>query len=653
MAVISSFDRDAERQRLLTRRTLVLGGLQGAALSALLGKLYYLQVVESDRYAMLAEDNRISLRLLVPPRGLILDRNGVPLALNEQNFRAVLVAERAGDVEHTLEKMAQLLPLTELDRVKLMRDLRRQRSFAPLTIRENLTWDQVSAVEVNLPDLPGVSIEVGQVRSYPFGEAAAHMLGYVGAVSESEMDDEDQLLSQPGFRIGKNGLEKRHDLNLRGGAGTSELEVNAVGRVVRELSRTEPTAGHQVTLTIDAKLQDYAQQRIAPHISASAVVMDINSGGILALASYPSFNPNEFSTGISSELWESLNQNEAAPLTNKATQGVYPPGSTFKTVVAIAALEAGVSPDYRVFCSGQVYFGDHAFHCWEHKGHGAVDLHGALQHSCDIYFYDVSRRAGIDKIAEVARRFGMGTRTDLELPNEKAGLIPDSIWKKKTFKDIWHPGETLVAAIGQGYVLATPVQLCQLTARLASGGKAVKPHLTKSVEGVMTEQTEWPQIQVDPEHLQRVLNGMAAVTAPGGTAASARIMQPGMEMAGKSGSSQVRRITMAERAAGGGKAKKNEELPWKERDHALFIAFAPVSKPKFACCVVVEHGGGGGKVAAPICRDLLLEAQLLDQSRTVAENTAPAAAASAVSTVPSDSSPTAPAPVTRPQSAPF
>lgn len=604
MAVISSFDRDAERQRLLTRRTLVLGGLQGAALSALLGKLYYLQVVESDRYAMLAEDNRISLRLLVPPRGLILDRNGVPMALNEQNFRAVLVAERAGDVEHTLEQLTQLLQLADPDRAKLMRDLRRQRAFAPLTIKENLTWDQVSAVEVNLPDLPGVSIEVGQVRSYPFGEAAAHMLGYVGAVSEAEMNDEDQLLSQPGFRIGKNGLEKRHDLNLRGSAGTSELEVNAVGRVVRELSRTESTPGHQVTLTIDAKLQDYAQQRISQHVSASAVVMEVDTGGVLALASYPSFNPNEFSTGISTELWESLTQNEATPLNNKATQGTYPPGSTFKTVVAIAALEAGVSPDYRVYCSGQVYFGDHAFHCWERKGHGAVDLHGALAHSCDIYFYDVSRRAGIDRIAEVARRFGLGARTDLELPNEKAGLIPDTAWKKKALKDIWHPGETLVAAIGQGYVLSTPLQLCVLTARLASGGKAVKPHLTKSVEGVMTEQTEWPQIQVDPEHLQRVLNGMAAVMSPGGTAWRAQIKQPGMEMAGKSGSSQVRRITMAERAAGGGKAKKNDELPWKERDHALFIAFAPLEQPRLALGIIVENGESGSKAAAPIARAL-------------------------------------------------
>jgi penicillin-binding protein 2 len=546
---------------------------------------------------MLAEDNRISLRLLVPPRGLILDRNGVPLALNEQNFRAVLVAERAGDVEHILEQLGQLLPMADGDRKRILRDLQRQRSFAPLTVRENLTWDQVSAVEVNLPDLPGVSIEVGQVRSYPFGEAAAHLLGYVGAVSEAEMTDEDQLLSQPGFRIGKNGLEKRHDLDLRGAAGTSELEVNAVGRVVRELSRTEPTPGHQVVLTIDAKLQDYAQQRISAHESAAAVVLEVETGGILALASYPSFNPNEFSTGISNELWDNLVQNEAAPLSNKVTQAQYPPGSTFKPIVAIAALESGVSPDYRVSCSGEVYFGDHPFHCWVRHGHGPLDMHGALEHSCDIYFYDVSRRCGIDKIAEVARRFGMGTRTELELPGERPGLIPDTAWKKKTYKDIWHPGETLVAAIGQGYVLSTPLQLAQMTARLASGGKAVRPHLTKSVEGVFTERTEWPQIEVDPDHLALVLRGMTSVVnSPSGTAYKARITQPGMEMAGKSGSAQVRRITMAERSTG---VKKNDELPWKERDHALFISFAPISKPKYACCVVVEHGGGGGGRGRP------------------------------------------------------
>ncbi len=618
--MLSSFDRDTERQRLLTRRTLVLGGMQAAAVSALVARLYYLQILEADRYTMLAEDNRISLRLLSPPRGLIVDRYGVPLALNEQNFRMMMVREQAGDVEAMLQRLSKLVPLTELDIRRVMRDVPRTRPFAPLTVKENLSWDQVSAIELNTPDLPGVSIEVGQVRAYPFGETMAHVLGYVGVVSEKELQgSEDPLLSLPGFRIGKNGLEKAHDLALRGQAGTQQLEVNAVGRVVRELSRQEGQPGKQVTLTLDAKLQHYAQQRLQEHPSAAAVVMDVRSGGVLALCSNPSFDPNQFAMGIGYDAYQALLADERGPLTNKAIAGQYPPGSTFKCLVALAALEAGVvSAEHRVYCNDHMELGGHRFHCWKKGGHGAMNMHDALKHSCDIYFYEVSRRLGIERIAEMARRFGLGSKTGLEVPGERAGLVPDGKWKRATLKEPWYDGETLINSIGQGYMLATPLQLAVMTARMANGGYAVEPHVTKSVESAYEERTVWPAIGVKPENLRLVIDGMnGVVNEQGGTAYASRITQVGMEMVGKTGSSQVRRITMAERATG---VRKNEDLPWKERDHALFISFAPIQNPKYACAVIVEHGGGGSKVAAPIARDILLECQMLDAARaTVAQ----------------------------------
>lgn len=623
--MLSAFDRDAERQRLLTRRTVVLGGLQAAAVGALVARLYYLQIVEGDRYTMLAEDNRISLRLLAPPRGLIVDRFGVPMALNEQNFRLSLVSERAGDPTQILAQVADLIPLSEADRRRIQRDLQRSRAFAPVTVKENLTWEQVAAIEVNLPDLPGVSIEVGQVRSYPFGEAAAHVVGYVGAVNEQELAEGngDPLLEQPGFRIGKNGMERRHDLALRGSAGNQQLEVNAVGRVIRELSRQEGQPGRQVTLTIDSKLQHYVQQRLGQERSASAVVMDVHSGGILALCSWPSFDPNQFAMGISTDLWQSLLKDETAPLTNKAIAGQYAPGSTFKMIVGLAALEAGVvGTDFRVFCPGHYELGNHRFHCWKKGGHGSMNMHDAMKHSCDTYFYEVSRRVGVNRIAEMARRFGMGQRTEIDLPGERPGLVPDEAWKRRALKDVWHQGETLIVSIGQGYMLATPLQLAVMTARLVNGGHAVQPHLTKAVEELYRERTDWPRLDVDPQHLAFILNSMHAVTMEaGGTAFGSRITHAGLEMGGKTGTSQVRRITMAERATG---VRKNEDLPWRERDHALFVGYAPIHAPKYCVSVIVEHGGGGGKIAAPIARDILLECQMLEAGRGPVAEAAPA-----------------------------
>ena len=481
-ASIRPMDRDADRHRLLTRRALTLGGLQLGLLGTLVGRLYYLQIVQSSRYAMLADENRISLQLLAPPRGEIMDRYGVPLAINQQNFRLQANTEQIRDLNETLAQLARIVPVSETDLKRIEREHRHQHRFVPLTIRENLSWDQVSAIELNAPDLPGVSIDVGQTRHYPYGEATAHVLGYVGLVAETELTGEP-LLALPGFRIGKSGVEKTHDVDLRGTAGTSQMEVNNVGRIIRELSRQEGTPGSDVTLTLDIGLQTFAQDRLKDEQSAAAVVIDVHTGGIYALASYPSYDVNQFTLGINNELWHSLITNPTAPLTDKVVAGQYAPGSTFKTMVAMAALETGtIGPDHTVFCPGSMQLGDHTFHCWKHGGHGTVDMIEAVAQSCDVYFYDLAKRIGIDKIAETAREFGLGSKLDIDLQGERPGNIPDQAWKKRVLNASWQQGETLVNAIGQGYVLATPLQLggdvraacqwrlCRQTASHQAGG---------------------------------------------------------------------------------------------------------------------------------------------------------------------------------------
>jgi len=607
-------NEDLLRLKGMSRRALLLGAGQLGLFGLIAGQLYKLQVLQSDRYRLLAEENRINIKLLTPPRGQILDRFGVQLAVNEQNYRVVLTRERSPDAAATLDRLAEIVPISEEDRARAL-DTRRYRAFVPVTVAENLTWEQVSRIEVNAPDLPGVAIEVGQTRLYPYGPMLAHILGYVAAVSEQELQaSDDPLLQLPDFRIGKNGIEKSHDLALRGKAGSSQVEVNAVGRVIRELARDEGEPGRELVTTLDASLQSFCYQRLLGETAASAVVMDVSNGDLLALASVPGYDDNAFTRGISSADWKALVEDPLKPLNNRAIAGTYAPGSTFKMVVALAALEAGISPAATVWCPGVYKLGNAKFHCWKRQGHGHVDMHGGIKHSCDVFFYDVAKRVGIDRIADMAFRLGLGKPTGIELPNEKGGVIPTRDWKLANLGEPWQGGETLVTAIGQGFVLATPLQLAVMTARLANGGLGVQPHLTRGFRDQGTEDPAPPPafapIGVNPEHLAVVIKAMNGVTnEQGGTAYRNRIADEGWEMAGKTGTSQVRRITMAERAQG---VTKNEDLPWHRRDHALFVAFAPVHAPRYACAVVVDHGGGGSAVAAPIARDILIEAQRRD-----------------------------------------
>ena len=608
---------DNDRSKLFNRRALMLAGGKGVLVSALIARMYYLQVVEADRYAMLAHDNRVSMRLLAPPRGLILDRNGIAMAVNQHNYRVLVVSEQTPSLDYTLDALAQIITLTDHDRARITKESRRRRSFVPITVRENLSWEEVARIEVNAPDLPGVIIDVGQSRYYPLEGLGAHILGYVSAVSETDQTNNDPLEELPGFRIGKAGVERTYDLALRGRGGTSQEEVNAVGRVMRELDRREGEPGVDLALTLDLRLQEYAAQRLGDQ-SAAVVVMDIHTGEVIVMASTPSYDPNAFNRGLTHDEWKELSGDPRSPLQNKAVSGTFAPGSTFKLVVAIAALEAGaISPEQTVLCRGHTEMGNIKFHCWKKGGHGSVDLVAALKGSCDVYFYEIARRVGFDKVAEVASRFGLGVPTGIDLPNERPGLIPNRAWKRKNLKQPWHPGETLINGIGQGYCLTTPLQLAVMVARIANGGQQVIPHVARDLiidqQATPRPAPNWESCGVSQRSLNLVRKGMNAVSnEPGGTAYRARIQQEGMFLSGKTGTAQVRRITMRERETG---VKKNEDLPWKERDHALFVAYAPEDAPRFSIAVVVEHGGGGSAVAAPIARDIMLEVEKRERAR--------------------------------------
>lgn len=620
--------KDSSRFKSFSRRVAFLGGGKVLLLSLLAGRMYQLQVIESDKYKTLADENRINLRLLPPPRGTIVDRYGRALAVNQENYRVTLVAEQVNDINTILDTLSGIISLEDYERHRILREVRRRRGFVPVTVRENLDWRDVSRIEVNAPDLPGLSIEVGQSRQYPFAEDFAHVLGYVSAVSEKEVTG-DPLLELPGFKVGKNGVERVFDLNLRGKAGNTQVEVNAVGRVIRELSRQEGQPGVDLRLTIDRDLQKLAADRLKEEKSASAVILDIHNGDVLALSSVPGFDPNEFVTGLSSKTWRRLINDPYAPLTNKAISGLYAPGSTFKMVVALAALEARiVAPDHRVFCRGHTQLGNARFHCWKRHGHGWQDMYDAHQNSCDVYFYDIAKRIGIDRIAAMATRFGLGTKTGIELPSEKGGVIPTRAWKKALIGTAWQQGETLISGIGQGFILTTPLQLAVMTARIANGGKAVLPRLIRAAEvDGKEEEPVFKDLGISKRSLDVVREGMNRVTnVQQGTAYRARISEEGMEMSGKTGTAQVRRISKSERDT---RVLKNHERPWRERDHALFVGYAPSDNPRYAVSVIVEHGGGGSKVAAPIARDLLLATQKRDPAnRTLAPAAAKAPAKS-------------------------
>lgn len=596
---------DSNRQ--ITRRGLLLAGIQIGTVTTLALKMRTMQLDHADEYRTLADGNSIKIRLLPPSRGLILDRTGLIIAGNEQNYRVTLTREESGgDVEPVLQRLAQLIPISDARMIELRDEFSKRSAITPIVLADRLSWEQFSTIAVNAPSLPGVTPESALSRAYPRAGDLAHVMGYVGPVSDydlSRIEDPDPVLRLPDFQLGKIGVEGRMEEVLRGKAGSRRIEVNSIGREMRQLSRQEGEQGATVQLTINAALQNYCAQRLGEE-SAAAVVIDCQTGELVSICSSPSFDPNKFVRGISSKDYRGLMDHDHRPLADKTVQGVYPPGSTFKMVTLLAGLESGViNSGSRFFCPGYTELGGRRFHCWSRGGHGSVDAIKSLQESCDVYYYELAQRVGIDRMAVMARKLGIGVKHDLPMSAVSEGLAPDRAWKEARYGQTWQIGDSLNASIGQGYVLASPLQLAVMTARISSG-RQIDPQLIRSVDGVKKLPGDFPPLDISESSLRVARAGMDAVmNSARGTARKARIEREEWRMVGKTGTSQVRNITAAERARG---VISNDQLPWERRDHALFVCYAPFDAPRYAVSVVVEHGGGGSTVAAPVARDIML-----------------------------------------------
>lgn len=599
---------EASQALSFSRRAWLLGAGQGAVGLLLAARMGWLAVAENAHYRTLSESNRVNTTLVPPRRGWIVDRHGQPIANNRTDFRVDIIPERLGDLEQELTLLARLLglPPEEVERVRL--DVKQAAGFQPVQVAENIGWERFAAVSLRQPELPGVAPSRGFSRNYPGGAAVAHLTGYVGAANaEQYKANHDPLLVTPGFKLGKDGLEKVLEPELRGQPGAKRVEVTARGKLVAELATRPDVPGHVQRLTIDAGLQDYVARRLGTN-SGSAVVLDCRTGEILALVSMPAYDPNSFSAGISHLEWAMLSEDDHVPLMNKVTQGLYPPGSTVKPMNGLALLAAGVSPDDRVLCTGSIRVGNGIFHCHQKRGHGALDLRNAIAQSCDVYFFEMARRLGYDRFAPALRMLGLGQTFDLPFSTQRFGTVPDAAWKQRRYKTKWTVADSVNASIGQGYVLVNPLQLAVAAARIGSGS-VLQPSL------LAAPPRPAPALAVDPAHLQIVREGMIKVVNGGGTGAAARLAIPGVEIAAKTGTAQVRRITMAERATG---VLKNAALPFKMRDHALFICFAPADEPRYAAAIVLEHGGHTVRnLDTPgIGRDVMT--YLLDRERALA-----------------------------------
>ncbi len=572
----------------------------------LIGRLFYLQVFQGEKYQLMAERNRVSIRLTLPPRGNIFDRNGVKLAGNRKTFQAIFTKEQTNDVQKTLDSFSKLIPLDAAERTRIEKEISRKRAFMPVRIKEDLTFDEISAIQLNIPDLPGISIEEGFTRFYPEKDTTTHAVGYVSLILEEDVEKDSPLLDLPGYRIGRSGVEQSQNEWLKGTPGMRKTEVNAFGRSVRVLEDNPPVPGNDLILTIDARLQKIATQA-AGEESASIILLDVHTGEVLALVSTPSFDPNLFNRPIPQNVWNKLINNPKRPMRNKTIADIYSPGSIFKLVVALAGLESGdITLHKQIYCSGKTKVGNQQFHCWKREGHGHLNVVEALQHSCDVYFYEISQKIGVDKISAMAARLGFGSLTGIDLVGEKAALLPTRKWKEENRHDSWRIGDTLNLSIGQGFLNATPIQMAKMAAQIANGGMEITPHLVK-------KRTEIPSkklLGLKPAHLKIIQTGMGLVmNEEGGTGYASRFNLNGQKMAGKTASTQVRRITLKEREEG---IKSQDELDWEHRDHGIFVGFAPLNKPKYAIAVVIEHGGGGARSAAPIASKILKEAIRLD-----------------------------------------
>ncbi|CAI3927117.1 Cell division protein FtsI [Commensalibacter communis] len=610
-------------RRVFTRRALLLIAAQTGILSLLANRLYKLQITEGDKYIKMAKNNLISKRLLSPPRGSIYDRYGDVLANNKISWRALLIPEETSNLSDVIERFSQFITLDEHDYARIQWAVDHQRRFIPIMLKDFLSWDEMAMIEVNSPTLPGVLIDTGTKRVYPTGPLLAHLVGYVAPPNEKDVAA-NSFLALPGIRVGRAGIENTQDDVLQGKAGEVEVEVDSVGRIITTIGRKESVQGQDIQLAVDMQLQQDVVNLIGEE-SASAVVLNCQNGEVMAMVSNPSFDPSLFDSGVSHAQWKAWMTDERNPLMDKAVAGLYPPGSTFKPAVGLGALEAGtINENVRINCPGYYDYGGTRFHCWNKYGHGSLNLHEALKYSCDVYFYEVARRTGMEAIHKTCQKLGLGVSLPIELTHVKAGLIPTPAWREKHGHH-WNIGDTIVSGIGQGFVHVSPLQLATYTARMATG-KMINPHLVRARDHNLIPEANsefWKPIDIKPEFLKMVRSGMyAVVNEPRGSGAKAKIDYNGILLAGKTGTAQVKRVSRALRESG---HFNSANLPWKYRPHALFICFAPYDNPQYAISVVVEHGNAAASVAAPLAKNIMLKTLQRDPANkaTRAEQTKP------------------------------
>jgi penicillin-binding protein 2 len=584
-----------------SRRMLLLGGAQAAVGGLLVGRMGYLAIAQNQKYQLLSESNRVQLIPVPPRRGWIIDRNGKPIAINRSSFRVDIIPQQLVDAPKVVSNVASLLklPPDEVDRIH--RELQTSRGFQPVSVADNVPYEQYAAITVRLPELPGVAASRGFTRFYPAGPAVGQLVGYVGSANQKEYEAEDKnpLLLVPGVKIGKEGLEKSLEGTLRGEPGGQRVEVTARGKLVKELDPKPDRSGGTVQLTVDADLHEFAARRLGDQ-SGCVVVIDVTNGDILAMPSMPSFDPNNFSDGISRTEWGMLSEDDHHPLVDKALESLYPSGSTIKPTMALALLNAGIDRDEHVFCSGSYPVGNHVFHC--DKRHGAVNMTDAVVKSCDIYFYEMCRRVGADKLAPMIRSVGFGEEFDLPFRSQRYGTVPDPQWLERKYHREWQIYDTINMSIGQGYVLINPLQLAVMASRISTGRRVV-PRLLKNQR--VPPQTE---LEIDQDHLNFIRQAMEGVVDHG-TAAGSKLPLDGIQMAGKTGTAQTHRLAAHERG-------DYTAALWSLRDHSLFCAFAPANNPRYAAGAIIEHGGFGAAVAAPLVRDTLLF--LYDKQKAIA-----------------------------------
>ena len=612
------------KSKLISRRMFLITAAKAVVMAGLVARLISLQINQATKYKSLSDKNRFREWKLAPERGVIKDFFDINLASNEPLYQVHLIPENTKDLNNLFVRLKAILNITDTRVSYLRRIIKKQKPWEPVIVSENLDWAEFSRLNLFLHELEGVEPVVSVARTYP-DNSSAHVLGYVSQISAKDLQTKKYLQDQsvPGMAVGKTGLERKLDEKIIGQVGYQRYEVNAFGKRIREIKIDGGQVGESFKTTLDYEVQKYTNELLKDK-AAAVCVMDVYNGDIVAMVSSPTFEPNAFVHGLDKKYWNSLIKDEKKPLTNKALSGLYPPGSTIKTLVALSALENGIVRPLDTFrCKGKIELYGEKFHCWEKKGHGIVNLRKGIQRSCDVYFYEVARKLGVDRLSVTAKRFGLGKRVLKDFSEERSGVVPNTKWKKKFIGQNWYLGETLHSGIGQGYFQSTPIQMCLMTAQIANGGFQIKPRILTNEKNnnlknylkfknenpnqplptdLLVENFDLNPLFKNQEHINLIKDAMfSSSNEPGGTSYRHRMENPKYTFAGKTGSSQIKRFTEAQREA----EVKQDDLDYKDRDHALFVAFAPYKNPQYAISVVVEHGGSGGKAAAPIAQKVI------------------------------------------------